>query len=191
MSEKSQDSRLVQTSGLPIGSPTSLSSCSFSLTNLWGLPVSVHSLGINICISLSWLLGPFESSHVKLILKYGIPYLQKSVPDLGIYPWAEFNLGQSLDHLCLRLFSIFVPAILPNRNNYGPGFLTVGWQPHLSTCCPVFYWICTLEVPSTDCRKSRLRLLPLNPESLSLPWSLVCSRISSHLLFLEVAFFHS
>jgi hypothetical protein len=37
-------------------------------------------------------------------------------------------LSLSLNLLFLRLFSIFVPAALSNRNNSGPEFLTVGWQ---------------------------------------------------------------
>jgi hypothetical protein len=43
------------------------------------------------------------------------------------------KLGQSLEFLSLSLFSIFVSAVLLDRNNSGSEFLTVGWQPHPST----------------------------------------------------------
>ena len=55
------------------------------------------------------------------------------------------NLGQSLDLLSLSLFSIFVPAVLLNRDNSGSEILTVGWPSHPSTWCPVFL----LEMDST------------------------------------------
>jgi hypothetical protein len=40
------------------------------------------------------------------------------------------NLGLSLDLFSLRLFSIFVLAVLLDRNNSDSEFLTVGWQLH-------------------------------------------------------------
>jgi hypothetical protein len=43
------------------------------------------------------------------------------------------KLALTLDCLSLRLFSIFVPAVLLDRNNSGSEFSTVGWQPHPST----------------------------------------------------------
>jgi hypothetical protein len=48
------------------------------------------------------------------------------------------NLCQSLDLLFLSFLSIFIPEVLLDRNNTGLEFLTVGWQPHTSTWCPVF-----------------------------------------------------
>jgi hypothetical protein len=36
------------------------------------------------------------------------------------------KLGGSLDFLSFSLFSIFVPAVLLDRNDSGPEFLTVG-----------------------------------------------------------------
>ena len=45
------------------------------------------------------------------------------------------NLGLSLDCLSLRLLSIFVSAVLLDRNNSGSEFLTVVWQPHPSIGC--------------------------------------------------------
>jgi hypothetical protein len=47
------------------------------------------------------------------------------------------NLGLSLDILSLSLFSIFVPAVLLDRNNSASEFLTVGWQPHP---CDFSFW---------------------------------------------------
>jgi hypothetical protein len=38
----------------------------------------------------------------------------------------DYNLGLSLELLFLRLFSIFVPAVLSDRNNYESEVLTVG-----------------------------------------------------------------
>ena len=48
------------------------------------------------------------------------------------------KLGGSLDHLYLSLLSIFVLAVLLDSYNSWSDFLTVGWQPHPSTWCPVF-----------------------------------------------------
>jgi hypothetical protein len=56
----------------------------------------------------------------------------------GAHPWAGSHLGLSLNLLFLRLFSIFVPTVFSDRNNYESEFLTVGWQPHPSTWCPAF-----------------------------------------------------
>jgi len=43
--------------------------------------------------------------------------------------WTSFSSDSS---------PFFVPGVLLDRNNSGSEFLTVGWQPHLSTWCPVF-----------------------------------------------------
>ena len=56
MSDKSQGSRSVETVGLPMGPPSSSASSSFSPIQPQGSLVSVHWLGINICVSLSQLL---------------------------------------------------------------------------------------------------------------------------------------
>jgi hypothetical protein len=48
------------------------------------------------------------------------------------------KLGQSLDLLSLSLFSIFVLAVLLDKNNSGSQFLTVRWQLCPSTWCPAF-----------------------------------------------------
>ena len=66
--------------------------------------------------------------------------------DLRASHWDESRLVWSLDHLSPSLFSIFVLAVLLDRNNSGSEFLTVGWQPNPSTWCPVFL----LEVYSTS-----------------------------------------
>ena len=58
----------------------------------------------------------------------------------------DHNFNLSLYLLSLSLFSIFVPAVLLGRNNSGSEFLTVGWQPHLSTWLPIFL----LDVDSTS-----------------------------------------
>ena len=52
---------------------------------------------------------------------------------LELPPEMDDKLGHSLDLSSLSLFSIFVPAVLLDRNNSGSEFLTVEWQPHRST----------------------------------------------------------
>ena len=103
----------------------------------------------------------------------------------------DFTLGPSLDLFFLRLFSIFFPAVLSDRNNSGSDVLTVGWQPHLSFSALSFCWRLALQVPSLHCREFHLRSLPLSFESLLPPRSLVHSRGSLHLLTPEVACFYS
>ena len=46
--ERSQESRLIDTAGLPIGSPSSSDSFSLSLIQSQGSAASVHWLGANI-----------------------------------------------------------------------------------------------------------------------------------------------
>jgi hypothetical protein len=48
VSERSQESRLIETAGPPIGSPFSSASSSFSLIQPQGSPASVHWLGKNM-----------------------------------------------------------------------------------------------------------------------------------------------
>jgi hypothetical protein len=50
VSERSQGSRLVETAGLPMGSFSSLASSSFSLIQQQGSLISVHWLGVSMCI---------------------------------------------------------------------------------------------------------------------------------------------
>ena len=65
------------------------------------------------------------------------------------------------------------------------------WQTHPSTWCLVFLLEVGSTGPSLHCRTFYLRSLPLSPESLSPPRSLVHSRGFPHLLAPEVAHFHS
>ena len=101
------------------------------------------------------------------------------------------NLGLSLDLLFLRLFSIFFPVVLSDRNNSGLELLTVGWQPIFPLDDLSLHWRRTLQVPSPHCRAFHLRSLPLSPESLSPPRSVVYSRGFSNLLHIKDACFHS
>ena len=50
VSERSQDSRLVETAGLPMRSPSSSASSIFSLIQPQESPTSDYWLGVNICI---------------------------------------------------------------------------------------------------------------------------------------------
>ena len=50
MPERSLKSRLVETAGLPLGSPSSSPSSTLSLIQPQWSPVSVHGLGVSICI---------------------------------------------------------------------------------------------------------------------------------------------
>jgi hypothetical protein len=47
---KERDARLIETAGLPLRSPSSSSSSSFSLVHAQGSPAFVHWLGVNKCI---------------------------------------------------------------------------------------------------------------------------------------------
>jgi hypothetical protein len=59
VSERSGESRLVETADLPIGSVSSSASSSLSLVQPQWSPASVHWLGVSICLCLSQLLvGP-------------------------------------------------------------------------------------------------------------------------------------
>jgi hypothetical protein len=91
----------------------------------------------------------------------------------------------------LRLFSISIPAVLSDRNNYGSELLTVGWQPHPLLDALSFYWRWALQVPSPHCRAFHLRSVPLGLESLSPPRSLVHSRGSHQPPTSQGCFFHS
>ena len=69
-------------------------------------------------------------------------------------------------------------------------FLTVGLQPHPSTCCYVFLLEidCTSSLP--HCWILHLRSIPLSPDTLWCPRCLVHSKGSSHLLIPKVAYFN-
>jgi len=49
------------------------------------------------------------------------------VSELVASPELNPNLGLSPDLLFLRFFSIFVPAVLSDRNDSWSEFLTMGW----------------------------------------------------------------
>jgi hypothetical protein len=68
-------------------------------------------------VSFSYLLGLSEGSHDRPFIS--IPYIASViVSGLADAPLEHPTLGMSLDLLFLRLFSIFVPAVLSDRNNY-------------------------------------------------------------------------
>jgi hypothetical protein len=100
-------------------------------------------------------------------------------------------LGVQVNWDCWSSWAGFVPAAFSYLNNYGSEILTVWWQPHPSLDVLSFCWRWALEVHSAHCRAFHLRSLPLSPESLSPPRSLVHSGESPHLLPSEVPSFHS
>lgn len=74
-------------------------------------------------------------------------------------------MGLSLDLLFLSLFSIFVSAILSNRNSYKSEFLL--WDGNsIPSLDAIFLLRWALQVPSHHCRAFHLRSLPLSPETL-------------------------
>jgi hypothetical protein len=72
VSERSPESRLVETADLPIGSPSSSTSSSLSLIQSLGTPSSDHLLGVSASLSVSCLLDLLEGScHAVLLgLRY-------------------------------------------------------------------------------------------------------------------------
>ena len=100
------ESRLIETAGLPIGSPCSSASSSFFLIQPQGSAPSVHWLGVNICIDSAacWvfcrivMIGPACKHTIASI----------TVSDLGASPWAGSQFGpdtaplfpQALFHFC-------------------------------------------------------------------------------------------
>lgn len=48
-----------------------------------------------------------------------------AVSDLGVFSYMDPKLGLSFDHFSLNLFSIFVPAVLLDRNGSGSEVLTM------------------------------------------------------------------
>ena len=75
VSESSQGFRLVETAGLPMGSPSSTTSSSLSLVQPQGSLTSVHWLGVSICFCLSCLLGLSEGSHTRLLSLNSLEHL--------------------------------------------------------------------------------------------------------------------
>jgi hypothetical protein len=102
----------------------------------------------------------------------------------------DLTLGLSLDLLFLRDLSIFVPAVLLDKNNSGLECLTVRWQLHPSLDALSFCWRWTLQVFSLHYRAFHLRSFFLSSESLLPPRYLVYSRGFPHLLPVKVACFH-
>ena len=97
----------------------------------------------------------------------------------------DLNLGLSLDLLSLSLFSIFVSAVLWDWNNSGLEICEIA-TPSLHLMTPSFYWKWTLQVPTGHCWAFQIRSLPLSPESLSPPTSLILSIESPHLPLLRL-----
>jgi hypothetical protein len=110
------------------------------------------------------------------------------VSDLGASPWAGSQVGLSLNRISLSLFSIFVPAVLLDRNNSGSEFLTVGWQLHPSAWCPVFL----VEI---DCTSSLSALLGISSfwvlRVFNLPGLWYILEGHPHIPPTKVAYFHS
>ena len=144
VSKKSQGSALVETADLPMGSPSFSVSSSLSLFQSQGSPMSVHCLGVNICIYLSQLLvGPLGGQSCQaLVCKHSIARV--IVTDLGASTWDLSQFAQSQDHLFLRLFSIFVTAVFHIRTILSDSFL-LGMSTRDSLS---FYQRWTLQVHS-------------------------------------------
>jgi hypothetical protein len=100
------------------------------------------------------------------------------VSDLG--PPLDLNpsLGLLLDLLFLRLLSNSIPIILSDRNKW-VRVATVGCPTPSSLDVLSSCWGWALQVPSPYCQAFHPRSLPLIPESLSPPRSLVHSGGSS------------
>ena len=102
---------------------------------------------------------------------------------MGPFPKLGPTLILSLDLISIRLFSVFVPEGLFDRNSSGSELLMWDGNPitHLMPSLS-FYWMWILQVPTPHlqvptphCRAFHLRYLHLSPESLSPPRSLVHS----------------
>jgi hypothetical protein len=90
VSERSRGSRSVETSGLPIGSPSA--SSSFFLIQPQGSPTSANWLGVNICIWLSTACWVFQRAVVSSpVCKHIIASVTLS--GLGVSPWPGSQLG--------------------------------------------------------------------------------------------------
>ena len=96
-----------------------------------------------------------------------------------------------LDLFFLRLLSISIPVILSDRSNYGSVFCLWDGNPilHLMPCLSVGGGL--YKFPLHTVGHFILRFLPLSPESLFPPRSLVHSRGVPHILPPKVACFHS
>jgi len=72
------------------------------------------------------MVGPFCERLIALVIVSG----------LGTSPWAGSHFGPVTGPPFLRLFSIFIPAFLSDRNNYGSEFWLWDSNPilHLMPC---------------------------------------------------------
>jgi hypothetical protein len=100
-------------------------------------------------------------------------------------------LDLSLDLLSPRFFSIFVPAVLLDRNNLGQNFRLCYGNLIPPLDAPSFYWKWNIQFPSPHYGAFHLRSFPLSPDSLLPPWSLGHCRGTCHLLISDVTCFHS
>jgi hypothetical protein len=104
----------------------------------------------------------------------------------------SFKLGQLLLGHSLSLCSIFVPAFLVDRINFGSesfmGVLSLYlcWGSCLATGDGHDH-----QVPHPHCYESQLRSPPLTPESLPHPRSLAHPQDALHLQILKTEGFHS
>ena len=121
--------------------------------------------------SIGWVLVSASDSFSCLLgLPVSIPPHQKQGQVPGPPLEWDPNLGPSLDLLSL----IFVPAV-PSDRAFDYGLET----PLLDVLS--LHWRWTLQVPSPHCRAFHPRSLPLSPERVSPPGSLVHSRGSPYL----------
>ena len=67
VSERFQGSKLVESSGLSVESPSFLASSSFSLIQPQESLASMHPLDISVSVSVRYLLGLSEGSYTKLL----------------------------------------------------------------------------------------------------------------------------
>ena len=103
------------------------------------------------------------------------------VSDHGTSPWAWSHFGPVPGPSFPQAPLHFHPCNSFRQEHLWVRFVTVGWQPHPSFDALSFCWRWALQVPSLQCRAFHLRSLPLSPESLSPPMSLVHSRESPQL----------
>jgi hypothetical protein len=122
-----------------MGSSSSLAATNFPLIQSQGPPASVHWLGINICLWLFQLLvkplrgqscyAPVCKLITASIIVPGLWGLLLSWISIWTCHWTPFP--QTF------FFSIFVPAVLWDRDNYGSEFLYCGMAIpffHLMSC---------------------------------------------------------
>ena len=106
-------------------------------------------------------------------------------------PWAGSHFGPVDGPSCHQAPLHFHPCSSFKQEQLWVRVVTVGWQSHSSLDVLSPCWRYTLYVPSSYCLAFHLRSLPLHPESVSPPRTLVHSGGYPNLLFPEVACFHS